>query len=120
MNSYILLFCKETNPYFHLISKLAKKYIVAVSCDVDEFSRYIKLRRYDLVLFEIPESEQIFIKTVAEIVNLEPTPQIILLGGNSAQVAIAEAFRLGVCDYFPKPVEIDLLAERVNTILKSK
>ena len=120
MNSHILLFCKETNPYSRLISTLAKRYLVAVSCDVDEFCRYIKKRKYDLVLLEIPESEELFLKAVKEIVSLEAKPPIILIGGNGSESATAEAFRLGVCDYFPKPVDFELLVERVDAILKTK
>ena len=120
MNSHIMLFCKEAYPYCQLISKLAKKCLVAVSCDADEFAKYIKQRNYDLVLLEISSSEELFLKIVGDIVSLNLKPPIILLGGNGLESAIAEAFRLGAGDYFPKPVDFDLLVERIFALLKTK
>ncbi|MCL7487607.1 MAG: response regulator [Desulfobulbaceae bacterium] len=49
-----------------------------------------------------------------------PTIQVIVQTGHGADEETAEAWKLGVFDYLKKPVDIELLAERIRTAAQVK
>jgi len=58
------------------------------------------------------------IKALENISTRCPLPKIIIFDGNPDQNTLAEAFERGAVDYFPKPVDYDLLLERAEALMR--
>ena len=111
-----LLYCREPQHYSGLVSKIAKHCSLTITCDLNKVGDLVKIPHH-LVMLEIPDNKEKFIVTVKRIIKENPKTKVILLNGNINNATLAKAFHSGVCDYFPKPVDLSLLAERIGVLL---
>ena len=113
----IVFCCSRPEAYRDLIFKLLQNHVVTVATQLYDCKSISSETLNDIYLFEIPSDEEIFLMTLQEIFELNPEINIIILNGGAKRNTIAEAFRIGVCDYFPEPVNTILLVERINVLL---
>lgn len=76
------------------------------------------LHYLSLILIEIDDDDKALIAMVSEIKRQVPQAHIILLNGSIQQAILAQAFKYGISDYFPAPIDFELLYERISVILR--
>ncbi len=75
-------------------------------------------KKVDLILFEPANDVPADIEMVRQIKGLDHTVKIVLIDDRQNLKMTARAFYYGVQDAFRKPYKIDLIVERVNTLLQ--
>ena len=114
----VIVCCRDMDLYHELIAWLARDYIVTISSQLYDLVEYFKESRNQVALIEIPENEEEFLYTLQQIFKENATTRIIILDGNAKRTTIAEAFRMGVTDYFPGPINDTLLIERIGVLIE--
>ncbi|NOY60192.1 MAG: hypothetical protein GXO75_14855 [Calditrichaeota bacterium] len=117
--SQILFCCQNASTFVDLIGGLAKKYLITLACEFDMLSSLPKECVFSLIMMEIPSKKNELIKAFEDISAGYPSPKIIIFDGNHDQKTLAEAFKRGAVDYFPKPVDYDLLLERTEALMRN-
>ena len=75
---------------------------------------------YDLILFEIGAGKSSDFDILKMLNTQFPDSIIIIVDGNGDSELLATAISFGVKDVFKKPYKYQLIAERVNALLKLK
>jgi len=119
-NPRILLYCSESKDAKDLVSQLSQKYVVIQTSRYRELEILGAKDVYAMMLIEIPRHEKAILKTLKFIFKRQPQSLVVLLNGLPEQSTLAAAFQLGICDYFPAPVNISLLIERIDVLLNEK
>ncbi len=117
--SQILFYCQNVSIHANLLEELAKKYLITLACKFDMLSSLPKECAFSLIMIEIPSEKHELNKALEDISARCPSSKIIIFDGNPDQKTLAEAFRLGAVDYFPKPVDYDLLLERAEALMRN-
>jgi response regulator RpfG family c-di-GMP phosphodiesterase len=68
---------------------------------------------YNMAVVQINDCDKETLSQLKELVVRFPRIIIILIDGHPDQLFLAHAFRTGVKDYFPDPVDNKLLYERI-------
>lgn len=113
----VIVCCRDTDLYHELIARLTRDYIVTITAQLDNIADSLEESQNQVVLIEVPENEELFISILRELFKKDETTRIIILGGCASRASLAEAFRIGVCDYFPEPVNSELLIERLGVLI---
>ena len=103
-----------------MVRDLAEKYTVTLVHQGTDLIEHLRESRYDLLLYIIPSLSNNITSILRNLVLNQPTLSIMLLDGEPKQTTIIEAFQIGICDYFPKPINQGLVVERINAILQQK
>lgn len=74
----------------------------------------------DLLVFESSENWENDLKELRSLKKNYPEMIIIVINGGDSPDNVIRTFKMGVDDYFKKPVDAALLAERIEALLKSK
>lgn len=115
----ILIICRRTNSYKSLIEALSTKYSVTVCVKCDDIKKRIEKKKFDLLIMEHATSEKIILQTLEDCKSvMHQGTRVILLDGHPGKEFIAKAFGQGLFDYFPTPVQQELLIDRINGLLK--
>lgn len=114
----IFFYCNNPDMYRDLISNLTRDYIVTITSQLKKLPVSLKESPNQVALLEIPDNEEVFLYTLKDILRKSPATRIVILNGCVKKTTIAEAFRMGVCDYFPKPVNHSLLVERIKALVR--
>jgi|GEM_PF-980651 len=77
-------------------------------------------RAFDLVITDLTMPELAGLDFVKEILNLRPNMPIILCTGHSERYTLADARRLGICQFLTKPLGVRRLAEVVRQVLDDR
>lgn len=109
----IILYCRHIDEFSTLLSTLSQLYVVTITTRWETFLRVINHTNYDLLLVEMPEQENDLL-TFINSRKHGPDFNVILLNGSPTTEFLAHAFRCGVIDYFPAPIDQQLLCERVR------
>jgi len=115
----ILLICHDSSPYLSLIHTLSNSYAVTVCTRFEGIKKKIAEQVFDLLIIEHVPNDNIVMRALE---MCRPATQqgarVILINGHPRKEFIAAAFAHGLCDYFPAPVQQELLLERVQSLLK--
>lgn len=102
--------------------KLKDQYDVIAVNSGSRAIRYIKDERPDLILLDIRMAEMDGIETLKEIRAMENGAgvPVIMLTSISDRESIVESQKLGIYDYVLKPVEADVLCNRIKRALEKE
>ena len=115
----ILLICRSSAPYSSLIQALSADNVITICARFEGIEKQIEQQDFDLLIIEYVLKDKIVMRALE---LCKPATQrgapVILLDGHPKNDFLAAAFAHGLRDYFPAPVQQDLLIERVNSLLK--
>ena len=115
----ILLICRRAETYATLIEVLSHDYLVAICTKFESIQDKIERDKYSLFIIEHTLNENIVMKVLDfNMLVSQRGSRVILLDGQPKKEFIAAAFARGLCDYFPAPVQHELLVERVHSLVK--
>lgn len=103
-----------------LFNLLREKVDVSFLPNANGLESAMQQRRIDLVLFELSKNWQEDLRQVQSVRERFSGIPFIIVDGGDAIKAVVESFRAGLEDYFKKPYNPVLLAERVEALLKRK
>lgn len=72
---------------------------------------------FDIVILEMEEPLDDSLNRLKKIRQTNPGAKVIITNSGDANDAVAKAFSYGAIDFFPKPLEVDLLSERIHSLL---
>jgi DNA-binding response OmpR family regulator len=116
-----VLICGSTlvaNP--DLIQLLQKKSTLTLLTDSSALSHEVKIHQIDLVLLELKHGIEADLTELARLTADFQSVKVIVVDGNNSNMAVVNSFKCGADDYFRKPIDPVLLAERVEALLKKK
>lgn len=107
--------------------KIAKAYFTKINIEldttqsIDSFQKMAKIKDYEFFVIDLNLDEQMEGLKVLE--NIKKTDRfkrpVFMLSANSSREVITHALELGADDYFTKPMDIDLIAGKLNTYFSS-
>ena len=86
----------------------------------EEFEAASRSNRLDLVLFEFSDVWQGDMERLHALKISRPHLLVVVVDGGAGREAVIDSFRRGAADYFKKPYDPFLLAERVEALLQRK
>ncbi len=106
---HILCVSHSTALRLKLVETMNSDYVITL-CPTEKMPPCILLQSFDLgiVCAEAPKTD-----CEGILRELLPRDRVILIGDHLDQTDVAHAFDLGVIDYFPDPVDYQLLWQRV-------
>ena len=115
----ILLICQHAGAYALLIQALSQDYIVTVCARFEGIAGQIENHHFDLLIIEYVSNEEVVMHALELCAPATHRgAHIILLNGRPKKELLAAAFAHGLYDYFPSPVQQELLVERVKSLLR--
>lgn len=94
--------------------------VVVMRDDNSQIESILGENKVDLIILEISNANLHEIEVIKIVITKFPDTEIILVDGNGDQELIAQAFAFGVKDAFRRPYKRDLIAERVNALLRGQ
>ncbi len=80
----------------------------------------VQEKSYDAILLDMAMPGMDGIETLKRLRELNPNSQVILLTGRATVQKAVEAMRLGALDLLEKPVDIELLVEKIEEAATNK
>jgi len=113
--SKILLLGDELSHHHGLIADLTAntQFEVETEAQMDREVSAAELKKLDLIVLEVGESPPMALNWLKRIKQLAPAVKIIVVNGGQCTELVARAFHYGAVDFFPKPVDVKLLTERI-------
>lgn len=75
---------------------------------------------FDVVVLDMVMPEMDGIQTLERLRQTDPAMAVIVLTGYGSSAQVARALALGAQDYLVKPVDLDILLERIDEALAAK
>lgn len=122
MKEFSVLVVDDEEEFRDLTVKiLAKRGIKAMSAESGKKAlEILKHRTMDVVLLDVKMPEMDGIETLRQIHKLKPLVQVVLLTGHASVESGVDGMKLGAFDYLMKPIEIDLLLEKLTEAYETK
>ncbi len=120
MRPKILLHGDEVAPDGNLLGRLRKFAVVVAAQSWESISHILQKETIDVFVFESTldwERDLVLLQIVRA---SYPDLILIVVDGGQSPDNVIRAFRIGVDDYFKKPLDGDLLAERIEALLKAR
>ena len=102
-----------------LISSLQSHYTLTLTSDIEHLERNIKINDVALILFELSNSRKAELRTIKKIKSKNEELVIIVINNQKSIHYVVEVFNAGAIDVFSAPYKTELVAERVEAILKT-
>ena len=112
----ILFCCADFTLFGNLFSQLAKIYTITICNNVSELLSIVNTCFYNMALVQVTSCDNDFSKCLKDFRSHYPQIIVILINGHLHQSFLVEAFKMGIKDYFPEPVDINLLYERIISL----
>jgi DNA-binding response OmpR family regulator len=90
------------------------------SQEITQLEKTIRESCVDLVVLEYSDDWENDLRAIKAIKATLPNLPFIIVDGNASNEIVIRSFRAGLEDYFKKPCDPFLLAERVDALLKRK
>jgi DNA-binding NtrC family response regulator len=113
----ILLYSGKSEKCKKLEIQLSPKYIITKVNRLSDLEILGTQNEYAMLLIDVSRHMSAILKPLKATFEKYPQSLVILWNGLPDQATLATAFQLGVCDYFPAPVNIALLIGRVDALL---
>lgn len=115
----ILLLGEELVKNKLLLSNLSKYPNLRILTDFNSFNQLKKaeVKYIDLIVLEIADSSAEALDWVKQIKSQLPAIKIIVVNSGHSMEIIAKAFYYGANDFFRTPVDVNLLSERISSLL---
>lgn len=101
-----------------MLELLREKYQVETSNEKKALGHYIREKSFDLIVLEIsdPISEPLAI--LRNIKKLKSGVKVIVVNNGQSVEAVAKAFECGAADFFRIPLDISLICERIDALVR--
>jgi DNA-binding NtrC family response regulator len=99
-----------------LIQALLDRQVVTLVSRVEVLSEGLFLGTVRVLVLDGVEAGGVSLRILPALRSRCPSLCVVLVDGGLDQRQLATAFREGVRDYFPEPVDVHLLAERVAVL----
>jgi DNA-binding NtrC family response regulator len=93
---------------------------VTACASAEEALPKIKRERFDAIILDIMLPGMDGIHALKEILKTKPDARVILLTGYATIEMCVEAMKLGAADFVEKPVDIDILCEKIKEAQSGK
>lgn len=113
--SKILLLGDELSHHHSLIADLTAntQLKVETETEIDREVSPAELKQLDLIVLEVGESTSAAMNWLRRIKQMAPAIKIIVVNNGQSMELVARAFQYGAVDFFPKPLDVKLLTERI-------
>jgi len=101
-----------------LLKTLTSKADVTLLLDTGKLEKTVKDRNITLVIVELSGSWQKDLSVIRSLKVKFPDIIIVIVNGGGSQETVIQSFRSGGVDFFKKPYNKKLLAERVEALIK--
>ena len=104
--TYLTLIVDDEVPILDFLKKMFEKenFLVDCAASLNEAARFLKAKKYDLVLADIHLGSGTGIDLLRYIREYDKQIQVVLMTGQPDAESAAEALRLGAFDYLIKPI----------------
>lgn len=92
----------------------ARGLVVETATNGEEAVQKVRDRRYDAIILDLAMPGMDGIETLRALRELQPDVQVILLTGHATLQKGVEAMKLGAMDFLEKPVDINLLMDKIK------
>nr|WP_321465847.1 response regulator [uncultured Desulfobulbus sp.] len=104
-----------------MIKKLSKQDLHCDSApDGATALEMIKAKNYDVVLLDVKMPGMDGIETLREIKNIAPMVEVVMLTGHASVESGINGIKYGAFDYLMKPMETDILLEKLDAAYERK
>lgn len=114
-NQAIAVFGSALVSNHFLMDSLNNNFQVISYQKIDQFVNNYHNIKVSVFLFEIDESDA-ELKPLSKVIERYSNIPVIALGEGRQQELIAQAFQLGICDFFKAPYKVDLLVEKIKSL----
>jgi DNA-binding NtrC family response regulator len=122
MSLYTVLIVDDEEEFREMTSKrLAKRDLACETApDGDTALEMIAKKIYDVVLLDVKMPGRDGIETLREIKKMAPMTEVVMLTGHASVESGINGIKYGAFDYLMKPMELDLLFEKLNAAYERK
>ncbi len=120
MKQIILLYGEQILLNKKLLKVLKKIAVVLTVQCAENIHEILNNKSIDLLVFESGKNWKHDLKLLQDFRKNYPDLIIIIINGGDSPDNVIRSFKIGVDDYFKKPLDAILLIERIEALLKSK
>ncbi|MCB0320692.1 MAG: UDP-3-O-[3-hydroxymyristoyl] N-acetylglucosamine deacetylase [Bdellovibrionales bacterium] len=102
--------CRELEKFFHSIG------YDAISLHSGEGMEAALLSKPDLVLLDIWMPGKDGLTLLAEILEMESAPPVVMMSGHATISTAVRATQMGACDFLEKPLDLEVLLEKIGQV----
>ncbi len=114
----VLICGSEITNNHELLRLLKSKVNLFQQTKSDQITQIIRQKNICLLIFELSKMIQDDLPCLKSLKKNFPELLIIIVNGNGSGENIIQSFKLGVKDYFKKPYDPVLLAERIEALIR--
>jgi DNA-binding NtrC family response regulator len=92
----------------------ARGLVVEIATNGEEAVQKVRDRRFDAIILDLAMPGMDGIETLRALRELQPEVQVILLTGHATLQKGVEAMKLGAMDFLEKPVDINVLMDKIK------
>ncbi|QHG92020.1 GGDEF domain-containing response regulator [Sulfurimonas sp. CVO] len=100
-----------------ILSKLFHK--VSIACDGSEALLMYETDKYDIIITDLKMQKKDGLELSKEILQTDPDQQIIIVSAYKENDKLLELINMGIAGFLIKPVDIDIMLEKIYTIMKN-
>ncbi len=112
----VVLIDPDFQGYRERLTSLLSACLLVVFCDYREACEHLFHHRADIVLLSHDDPDGC-VEMISFIKSVSPVLPVIVMTGRGSEAFAVAVFRAGARDYFRKPLEMDVFAERVCSVL---
>jgi len=122
MSRFTVLIVDDEEEFREMTSKrLGKRDLACETApDCDTALEMIAKKNYDVVLLDVKMPGRDGIETLREIKKMAPMTEVVMLTGHASVESGINGIKYGAFDYLMKPMELDLLFEKLNAAYERK
>jgi len=122
MKDFKVLVVDDEKDFLEMtIKRMQKKNIRCEGVESgEEAIEKIKGGKFDVVLLDVKMPGMDGVETLREIKQIKPLTEVVMLTGHASVESGIDGMKLGAFDYLMKPIELDLLLEKLSDAYEKK
>lgn len=122
MKDFKVLVVDDEKDFLEMtIKRMQKKNIRCEGVESgEEAIEKIKSGKFDVVLLDVKMPGMDGVETLREIKQIKPLTEVVMLTGHASVESGIDGMKLGAFDYLMKPIELDLLLEKLSDAYEKK
>ncbi|MCJ7602805.1 MAG: response regulator [Desulfobulbaceae bacterium] len=122
MKDFKVLIVDDEKDFLEMtIKRMQKKNIRCEGAESgEEAIEKIKKGKFDVVLLDVKMPGMDGVETLREIKLINPLIEVVMLTGHASVESGIDGMKLGAFDYLMKPIELDLLLEKLEDAYEKK